>query len=115
MKFAAIYAMVVGCMMIGQWSLSLVKGQVPELKTEPVRILFHIVAEFVTASALIAGGVGLLIGSTWGRALYLLAMGMLLYTLVVSPGYYAQKRVWPFVGMFAVVLIVALISLGLVF
>jgi hypothetical protein len=115
MTFAAIYAIVVGCMMIGQWSLFLVTGQVPELKTEPVRILFHIVAEFVTATTLIVGGVGLLTGSTWGRSVYLLGMGMLLYTLIVSPGYYAEKRVWPFVGMFAVVLIVALIGLGLVF
>ena len=115
MAFAAIYAIVVGCMMIGQWSRFLITGQVPELKTEPVRILFHLIAEFATACALIVGGVSLLTGSNWGRSLYLLAMGMLLYTLIVSPGYYAHKRVWPLVGMFAVVLIVALISLGLVF
>ncbi len=40
---------------------------------------------------------------------------MLLYTVIVSPGYFAQKREWPMVGMFAVLLALALVSLGLVF
>jgi len=33
---------------------------------------------------------------------------MLLYTLIVSPGYFAQKGQWAFVGMFAVILVLAL-------
>ena len=115
MTFAALYAIFVGVMMIGQWAFSLLKGQVPELETEPIRIRFHLAAEFVTAAALILGGVGLLADSAWGSKLHLVAMGMLLYTVIVSPGYFAQKGEWPMVGMFAVVLILALVSLGLVF
>jgi len=42
-------------------------------------------------------------------------MGMLLYAVINSPGYFAEKRQWPMVGMFAVLLILALVSLGLVF
>jgi Sec-independent protein secretion pathway component TatC len=47
----------------------------------------------------------------WATALYPVALGMLLYTIIVSSGYFAQKRVWPIVGMFAVLLILSAISL----
>lgn len=114
MTFAAVYAVVVGLGMIGQWAYSLATKQVPELATEPLRIRFHLAAEFVTAIALIVGGLGLLTETSWGQDVYLIAMGMLLYTVIVSPGYFAQKGEWPMVGVFAVVLILALVSLGLV-
>jgi hypothetical protein len=114
MTFAALYAVAVGGLMLAQWTFFLVRGQVPELQTEPLRIWFHLVAEFVTAIALIAGGLGLLLAAGWGRPLYLVAMGMLLYTVIVSPGYYAQRGEWPFVAMFAAVLLLALVSLVLV-
>lgn len=114
MTFAAIYAIVVGLGMIGQWAMSFATKQIPELETEPYRIWFHIVGEFITAAFLIAGGVGLLAGLSWARSLYLAAMGMLLYTAIVSPGYFAQKRQWPLVGMFAVILVLAVVSLVLV-
>ena len=38
----------------------------------------------------------------------------MLYTVIVSPGYFAQKREWPMVGVFALPLILALVSLRLV-
>jgi len=40
----------------------------------------------------------------------MLAMGVLLYTVIVSPCYFAHKRQWTFVGMFAVVFLLALAS-----
>jgi len=42
--------------MIGQWAFSLARKQVPELETEPIRILFHVGAELATAIALLIGG-----------------------------------------------------------
>ena len=111
MIFASIFALIVGIGMIGQWTFFLLNHQVPELKTEPVRIGFHLAAEFLTAMALIAAGTSLLAGAPWGRSLYLIAVGMLFYTSIVSPGYFAQKREWPLVAMFAVILVLALISL----
>jgi hypothetical protein len=36
---------------------------------------------------------------------------MLLYTIIVSSGYFAQKRVWPIVGMFVVLLALTAVSL----
>jgi hypothetical protein len=114
MTFASLYAVLVGFAMIGQWTFSLITKQVPEVKTEPFRIAFHLAGEFLTAVALIAGGLGLLTGAPWGRSTYLVSVGMLLYTVIVSPGYFAQKREWPTVGLFAVLLVLALVSLGLV-
>jgi hypothetical protein len=114
MVFAAVFALVVGTGMIGQWLLFLITGQVPELQTEPLRIRFHLAAEFATALALLIGGLALLTDQAWGRWFYLLATGMLLYTVIVSPGYFAEKGQWAFVGMFASVLLLALVSIVLV-
>ena len=40
MKFAAIYSIIVGVGMIGQWMMSYINKQIIELKTEPIRIFF---------------------------------------------------------------------------
>jgi hypothetical protein len=111
MTFPAAYAIVVGLLILGQWVFFLITRQVPELKTERVRVLFHITAEFLTAALLIASGVGLLAQQSWAAAIYPIALGMLLYTVIVSSGYFAQKRTWPIVGMFAALLILTVISL----
>jgi hypothetical protein len=112
---AAIVALVVAVGMIGQWVLFLATRQVPELKTEPLRIRFHLAAEFATALTLLVAGAALLAGQAWGPDFYLVAAGMLLYTVIVSPGYFAQKGQWPFVGMFAALLVLTLISIAFVF
>jgi hypothetical protein len=114
MVFAGVYAIVVGVGMVAQWALSLARRQVPELTTEPLRIRFHLAAEFATAGALIAGGAGLLTRSSWGLSAYLIAIGMLFYTAIVSPGYFAEKGQWPMVGMFAGILALAVVSVLLV-
>ena len=111
MNFPALYAIVVGLLIFGQWAFFLITRQVPELKIERVRVLFHIADEFLTAVILIASGVGLLAQQSWATAVYPVAAGMLLYTIIVSSGYFAQKHVWPIVGMFAVLLILTVASL----
>jgi hypothetical protein len=108
--FSAIFSILVGVGMIGQWTLAYVKQQIPELETERIRILFHIAAELITALVLIAGGIGLLCCVEWGVPLYLIAIGMLCYTAIVSPGYFAQQGQWGWLGLFSVLLILALIS-----
>lgn len=114
MKFAAWYAILVGLLMVGQWIFSLTSGQVPELQSEPWRIAFHLLAEGATALSLILGGTALLRRTTWAQPVYLVATGMLLYSLIVSPGYFAQLGEWPLVGMFAALLVLALVSLAIV-
>ena len=97
--------------MLAMWSFFLAAGQVPELETEPYRIALHLAGEFATAILLIVAGTGLLKNAHWARTLYYIAAGMLLYTLSVSPGYYAQLGQWAFVGMFAVLLLLDLLSI----
>ncbi len=111
MKFAGWYGIVVGLCMFGQWGLFLATGQVPELQTEPIRLAFHLAAEFATAAMLIIGGVALLGHKSWGVSLYLVAVGMMVYSVIVSPGYFAQQGQWVFVGMFAILLLLAVVSI----
>lgn len=94
MIFAAIYAVIVGLAMIGQWSFLYLSKQIPELETEPIQIRFHVAREVIAAVCLILGGLGLLSGAGWGRQLYPVAMGMLFYPVIVSPGYFAQQGDW---------------------
>jgi len=110
--FPAWYALVVGFGMIAQWVFFLITGQVPELQTEPIRISFHLAGKVITALALIAGGVGLLSHKRWGRDITLLGNGLLIYTAVVSPGYFAQNGDWSLVVMFAVILGLSLVSVA---
>jgi hypothetical protein len=111
MTFASVFAIAVGLGMIAQWTMSYVSRQIPELKTEPIRIGFHIAAEMITALMLIVGGIGLLAAQPWASIVYPSAIGMLMYTVIVSPGYFAQqgKRIW--VLIFGVLLALAIASL----
>lgn len=111
MKFVAWYSLVVGIMMFVQWTFFLLTGQVPELQTEPYRIIFHLIGEFVTALALILAGLAVLNRWRLARETTLVALGLLFYTVIVSPGYFAQQGQWAFVGMFAVLLALGIVAL----
>ncbi len=97
--------------MTAMWIMFYVTGSIPELTTEPARILLHITAEIVTAVALIIAGSGLLAGKTWGYEVYLVATGALLYTMIQSPGYFLHIGQAGFVGMFIVLIILAVFLL----
>jgi hypothetical protein len=88
-----------------------ITGSIPELTTEPARILLHLLAEFATAISLIFAGFGLLKLKVWGNQIYLLATGALIYTMIQSPGYFLQNGELVFVAMFAGLLILAVILL----
>ncbi|RIK40276.1 MAG: hypothetical protein DCC57_19620 [Chloroflexi bacterium] len=111
MAFAAWYAIIVGLLMLGQWGFFLATGQVPELQSEPWRIAFHLAAEGMTAAGLVISGIGLLRNRAWARAAYLLTVGMLVYSAIASPGYFAQQGAWAMVGMFALLLLLAIASI----
>lgn len=110
-KSSAIYALAIGLMMIGMWSFFLASGQVPELEERPVEIVFHLTVEFTTAAVLVAAGAAALCRRRWGVVLQLFGFGMLTYTLMLSPGYYAQLGQGAFVAMFAVLFLVTLVFL----
>jgi hypothetical protein len=113
-RFAGLYGLLVGIMMFAQWLFFLITGQVPELHTEPYRIALHLAAEFITALGISVSAIGLIMQTTWGAKAYLLFSGMLVYSMVASPGYFAQQGQWALVGMFAVLLALAMVSLSLV-
>lgn len=110
MMLSAIFGIVVGVGMVGHWVASYINKQIPELQSEPIRIRFHLAGELATAAALILGSVGLLLAASWGPALYLVAMGMLFYTAIVSPGYFAQRGNWIWVLVFGVLVVLGILS-----
>lgn len=113
-RAAAIYAIAVGVLMIAMWTFFLVSGQVPELTERPAEIILHLVAEFATAVILVAGGAAASAGNRFGEYVTVLGFGMLLYTIIVSPGYYVTRGETAFVAMFAVLFVATVVfSAGL--
>ena len=111
MTFPAWFAILVGTGMIGQWFLSYKSKQIPELQTEPIRIWFHIAGEMATALTLLISGVGLFAQSAWAPYLFLVSVGMLFYTAIVSPGYFAQRGQWIWVLIFGGIIALGLLSI----
>ena len=104
MTFPAWYGILVGMLMIAQWTFSIGSGGVPEFQTAPWEIAFHLAAEFTTALLLLNGGIATLKTRLWGKQILLAGLGMVIYSEIVSPGYYAQLGQWAFVAMFAILL-----------
>lgn len=100
--------LVVGVAIAAMWTLLLVTAQVAEVDAGRVDIWFHLAAELATAGVLIAAGTALLRRSRHGRSLAAVAVGALAYTTVNSPGYYAEAGEWAVVGLFMVLLILAI-------
>jgi hypothetical protein len=113
LKFSSWYGIAVGSLMIAQWTFSIVSGGVPEFETAPWAIAFHLAAEMSTALILITGGLATLKSISWGKTALLTGLGMVIYSEIVSPGYYAQLGQWLFVGMFAILLFGAVWSVML--
>ena len=85
------------------------------MQTEPLRIIAHLIGEFLTAILLIIGGIAFFRKKEWAKNLLLVAAGMLYYTIIVSPGYFAQLGQWPIVGMFVLLVILNLVNLFYLF
>lgn len=111
MKMSGVFALVIGLFMISQWIASLVTGKVPELATAPLEIGFHLAAEILTALALVLAGLAILKKLRWGRTLFLVAGGMALYSIINSPGYFAQRGQWPIVALFGGLFFAAVFAL----
>lgn len=101
-KISSIYAIVVGISMFAFWGMFYLTGQIVELSTKPIEISFHLVDEFLTAILLIIGGIGLLRGRSWAPKVHFFSLGMLLYSVVASNGYYSQRNGLTMIIMFSV-------------
>ena len=75
MKFAAWTALVIGAMMLVQWLLFIVAGQVHEFETEAFAIALRLVAEVATAITLLVSGALLQRGRRRATRLALVAFG----------------------------------------
>ena len=104
MNFSAWYGIAVGFMMIAQWTFLIITGGVPEFQTEHRRIALHLAAEMTAALVLIVSGIAALRSIAWGKTALLVGLGMVIYSEIVSPGYFAQLGQWALVAMFAVLL-----------
>jgi hypothetical protein len=105
------FALAVGMSIIAWWAVVFATGQVPEMAGAPVQLAFHVAAEIATALVLIAAGAGMALRRAWGRTVCLVGLGMLLYTVVGSPGAFAQTGQWPILVVFAVVGVGAAVAL----
>jgi hypothetical protein len=99
--FASLYAMVIAAIILVVWIALYVSKGISELYAIPIETGVHISADIITAVILITGGMGLIRKSGWGFKVYLLSMGMLLYTLIMSAGYFSQQGVCLIVALFA--------------
>ncbi len=102
----ALFMIVTGVLMGTMWSVFMLTGQVPEWATKPWSIGMHLAAKFTTAILLTITGLVTLRRARPPRSA-LVALGMLVYTVIQSPGYYLDLGQPPFVVMFAVLGIVA--------
>ncbi len=112
---SGIYAIVIGLGIIGLWLMLYLTNQIPELKTEPVAIKFHVTAEMIMGVLSLLSGIFLLVGLSWAPYFFILAMGLIIYAVINSAGYYGQRKQWLFVIMFGVILVasVTLVILNL--
>lgn len=101
---SGVYAIVIGIGILGLWIMLLLTKQVPELETEPIAIKFHIAAESAMGLISILSGIFLLVNLTWAPYIFALAMGLIIYAVINSAGYYGQKEQWSFVIMFGIIL-----------
>jgi len=105
---AGAYAIVVGALLVVMWGVLLGTGRGVAVADDSTRLLFHLLAEAITAVSLVTGGIGLVNSAPWARGITLLGLGMLTYTVVASPAFYAEAGSVPVLGMLAALVALAL-------
>jgi len=120
MLFPAIFAMSVGALMTAQWAITLVRSQIPTPEQDAIsgrgmiEMAFHWIAEGATAAALIAASFSLMLGWSGAPKLYLASIGALIYTAINSAGFFAQRKQWTTVALFAILVILSAVSIPFV-
>jgi hypothetical protein len=94
------YAVAVGVAIIGWWAVEVRGGVLRRPDRSPGEIGLHVLAEVLAAVGLVVGGVLVLADRT--ASVLLVGLGMLLYTVIQSPGYFVARRQWAMVVIFAV-------------
>ncbi|MBN2557394.1 MAG: hypothetical protein JXB33_01425 [Clostridia bacterium] len=110
-RFCSFFALIAGLLMIFMWLFFIFAGMVPEFAVRPAEITLHLIAEFTTALALAASGILMLRKHLSARWLFPFSTGMLMYTIIVSPGYYIQSGDYIFVLMFGILIVLSFVCL----
>jgi len=104
------YSVLIGIFMIGFWIFAIRSGIVPE-EEKPWGIRFHLLSEFTTATLLMISGIASVLLIEWAKSISLLALGMLLYIVIYSPGYYLQKKNKLMVIMFISLIVLTVLAI----
>ncbi|WP_105616291.1 hypothetical protein [Vallitalea okinawensis] len=108
-KLVGVYSVLLGISIMGLWTMLLTTGNVPELDTEPICLYFHLTAEILMGILLVLSGIGLIKKSRWGKSLFVLSTGMVIYSVINAAGYYANNSEWTMVIMFMVILVLSIL------
>lgn len=98
----ASYCVAVAVLMALWWGWEIRNGALNRPDRSRGEIALHLTAELATALLLAIGGVLLARGGGGTRWLALVGLGMLLYTVIQSPGYFLGRHELGPVVMFAV-------------
>lgn len=93
------YSIVVGVLMGVWWAIEIRSGALSRPDRSRAEISLHVSAELLTAALLVVGGVILFVSGV--HDLVFVGLGMLLYTVLASPGYFLARRQTAPVAMFA--------------
>ena len=108
------YCIVVGVLLALWWANDLRRGAWNRGDRTHGELGLHLAGESVTAGLLIASGAAWLVAGSGANALMAAGLGMLLYTVIVSPGYFLARRELPAVGMFAALVALTVTALAVV-
>ena len=111
----SVYCIVVGLAMAAMWATDLRRGAWSRGDRSHAELALHLGAEFITAAWLIGGAAALFTFGRRAAPVIAVGMGMMLYTVVVSPGYFIARRELPAVGMFAALTLLTAAVLALLF
>ncbi len=107
-KIEAVYSIVIGVSVLGMWIMILLTGGISE---KPIEISLHLISEFSMSILLLISGISILRGKKYGRTIFHISNGMLIYFVMNAAGYYGQRNNFVMVGMFAVIFVISSIFL----
>jgi len=91
---SGIYSILLGVSLIIFWIIVFYKKDSQKYITLPLERNFHVIAEYIMSFLAIICGIGLLSNKGWGRLLFILTMGFVIYATINALGIYAHKKYW---------------------
>jgi len=99
-----IYCIAIGVLIAAMWAHALAHGAWQRADSSHAEMALHLVAEYAAAAWLVVAGAVFLFVGRAATPFLAAGIGMLLYTAVVSPGYFLGRREWAPVVMFAAII-----------